>query len=172
MAWSACAFSRMSDNECGSFLYKYMWNIPKDNNSINAYKDVLKFIIGGIMVQTQFRLIFKQAQSIITELGLKNLSPTKNYNKKYGLRLEHTIPISFITDYLLSLPKAEISEDSLLQIIKAVRGISLISIQEDNLLKKKGLQSKLPDGCTIDMLLGDSPKIPYSIRYDKIGIQF
>lgn len=172
MAWSK-AFYKKSNEECAKFLCQYMQNVPKDQSTPNPYKDVLKYIVGGIMVSPCFRLASQDAQTIIVGDGLvlQDLNPTINPDGKV-FRIEHTIPISCVTDYLLGLPESDINEANLLSIIKAVRGVALITQDEDRLLQEDNLNSKLPNGCTIGDLLGDSPQSRYSCRYEKAGIRF
>ena len=43
--------------------------------------------------------------------------------------------------------------------------------EEDNLLNKNKLRSKLPQGMTIDMLLENNPTIMFDIRYKFVGIK-
>lgn len=169
MAWSPRGCEKMTDNECATFLFSYMKNIAQTVNNKILYRDVLKYVVGSIMITSEFRFISKNANAICTNNCIKNPIPTHSY-EKYGLRIEHTIPISLIVDYLLNLPNTEISEIKILNLVKAIRATSLITKDEDDLLNKK-LKSTLPNGCTIEMLLGENPSIPFDIRYKTVGIE-
>lgn len=169
MPWSPSGCKEMTDEECAVFLFSYMKNIPQTANNKTLYRDVLKFIIGSIMIASNFRFISKKANEICKINCIKNPVPTHSY-EKYGLRIEHTIPISFIVDYLINLTNTKISENKMIDIVKAIRATSLITKEEDNLLNKE-LKSELPNGYTIEMLLGENPIIPFDIRYKTVGIE-
>lgn len=171
MAWAPSAFIKMTDEECAEFLYSFMKNTPKTKNCEKAYKNVMHYIIGSFMVQDEYKIISDEAKIILAKKGIAKPSTTKSYSA-IGLRQEHTIPISFISNYFQQLPENKISLELITKVVKAVRGISLITVEEDNYLNSINLKSSLPDGCTIDMMLGGNPEIPYAIRYIKAGIKF
>lgn len=168
MPWSPSGCKDMTDKECADFLYAYMHNTPKTINNKNLYRDTLKYIVGSIMIESNFRFISNEAKEICKKSQLQPV-PTKNYDK-FGLRIEHTIPVSYIVDYLLNLPEKSITEDKIFAIVEAVRGISLITKDEDAKLNKE-LKCKLPDGYSIEMLLEKNPSISFDIRYKSVGIK-
>ena len=169
MPWSPSGCKKMTDEECSIFLFSYMKAITQTANNKNLYRDVLKYIVGSIMIASEFRFISRKAYEICNNNCIKNPIPTHSY-EEYGLRIEHTIPISLIVDYLLNLTDAEISESKILELVKAIRATSLITVEEDILLNKS-LKSTLPDGYTIEMVLGENPTIPFDIRYKTVGIE-
>lgn len=169
MPWSPSGCKEMTDKECADFLFTYMHNIQETIQNKQFYKDTLKYIVGSIMIESEFRFISEDAKEICKKNQIKPV-PTKDYDE-LGLRIEHTIPISLIADYLLKLPKEKITVKKINDVVKAIRGTSLITKAEDNLLNKSKLRSKLPKGMTIDMLLGDNPTITFDIRYKSVGIK-
>ena len=169
MAWAKSAFKNMSNEECADFLYNYMKNSTIGNNQKKAFYAVLHFIVGSLMIEDSFKIISLQAKKILSENKIEKPITTKDYNK-IGLRLEHTIPIKIITDYLLSLKENEVQKSKIQTIINSIRGISLITKDEDTKLKNAGLQSKLPEGCTVDSIISD--KNNYYSRYKAAGINF
>ena len=147
-----------------------MHNIQKTTNNENAYRDVLKYIVGSLMIEQTFRFISKKALFICKEEHIYNPTPTKKFTN-LNVTIEHSIPISLITDYLINLNNTEITPQKIFDIVKSVRGTSLITKDENDLLRNKKLQSALPNGYTIDMLLGDNPTINFDIRYKAAGIE-
>lgn len=168
MPWSPSGCRDMTDKECADFLYAYMHNTPNTINNRNLYRDTLKYIVGSIMIGSKFRFISKKAKETCSKNQVQP-TPTRNYDK-LGLRIEHPIPISFITDYLITLPVDNITSEKIFEIVKAVRGVALITKEEDSILNKN-LKSKLPNDYSIEMLLGEEPIIPFDIRYQTVGIK-
>ena len=169
MPWSKSGCKDMTDEECADFLFAYIHNIQETIQNKKFYKDTLKYIVGSIMIESEFRFISKNAIEICKKNQI-NPVPTKDYDE-LGLRIEHTIPVSLIADYILKLPKEDITVRKINDFVKAIRGTSLITKEEDNLLNKNKLRSKLPQGMTIDMLLENNPTIMFDIRYKFVGIK-
>jgi hypothetical protein len=84
---------------------------------------------------------------------------TESDTKKHTdpLTVEHTIPVSVVSTCLLNLSESDITEEKLLNIIKAVRGVALVTKKENKLFKNndrsENLQSSLPKGYTIEKLI-------------------
>ncbi|MCR5436994.1 MAG: hypothetical protein K6E97_08020 [Treponema sp.] len=173
MSWAPGTFKKLNNNECCDFLLSYLNNINHPKNLSDAYKNVLHYIIGSIMITDDFRIISKKANEILKKNNIEKLNTSKSYKKKYGLILEHTIPVSCVTDYLLKLKETKnLQEKKLLQLLTIIRGIALITVEEDDLLTKTGLKSALPKDCSIDLLLEDNSKVPFDIRYKTAKIDY
>ena len=57
------------------------------------------------MITDDFKIISKNANKILKENNITKLNTSKSYKKNYKLILEHTIPVSCVTEYLLNLQK-------------------------------------------------------------------
>lgn len=171
MSWAPGVFKKLSNEECCDFLISYMKNCFNSECLISAYRDILHYIVGSMMITEDFRIISKNARQILDENNIKKPNTSKSYKKKYGLILEHTIPVNCVTDYLMNLKPTDISKQKLLKLMEIIRGISLITEKEDSLLNGE-LKSNLPNDCSIEKMLEKDSSIPFDIRYKKVGIEY
>lgn len=172
MSWSPSVFKKLTNKDCRDFLLSYMKNKTQNPNLSNAYRDVLHYIVGSIMITDDFRIISKSAKIILSKNNITKPNTSKSYKKDYGLILEHTIPISCITDYLMQLDQSEYSQEKFQKLINLIRGIALITIEEDQLLTSNNLKSALPKGCSIDSLLDTNSSSSFDVRYKFVGIEY
>lgn len=171
MSWAPGTFKKLNNNDCCDFLLSYLNNVDNRNNLSDAYKKVLHYIVGSIMITDDFKIISKNANKILKENNITKLNTSKPYKKKYKLILEHTIPVSCVTEYLLNLQKTKnLQKDMILKLLSIIRGISLITIEEDEQLTKLGLKSALPKDCPIDLLLENESL--FDIRYRRAKIDY
>lgn len=171
MSWAPGMFKKLNNNDCCDFLLSYLNNVDNRNNLSDAYKNVLHYIVGSIMITDDFKIISKNANKILKENNITKLNTSKSYKKNYKLILEHTIPVSCVTEYLLNLQKTKnLQKDKILKLLSIIRGISLITIEEDEQLTKLGLKSALPKDCTIDLLLENESL--FDIRYRRAKIDY
>lgn len=175
MAWAPGVFKKLSNEECCDFLTSYMKNCFYSENLESAYRDVLHYIIGSMMITEEFRIISKKARKVLDENKITKPNTSKSYKKKYGLILEHTIPVNCVTDYLIKLKPTDISRPKMLKLIGLIRGISLITEKEDdrlNTINDGELKSNLPEGCSIEKMLENNSSISFDIRYKTAKIDY
>ena len=175
MPWAPGVFKKLSNEECCDFLISYMKNCFNSECLVSAYRDVLHYIVGSMMITEDFRIISKKARQVLEKKKITKLNTSKSYKKKYNLILEHTIPVNCVTDYLMNLKPTDISKQKMLKLIDKVRGISLITTEEDSLLNTKydgELKSNLPEDCSIEKMLENNSSIDFGIRYKKVGIEY
>lgn len=173
MSWTG-NFKYASYEERAKLLLAYLRLRPnpfdKNDSLSKGYKDVLAFIVGSLVVRSDYRYISEG-----TKEQLKD-TPNPNYNYIYkkkahpeyeNLTSEHTIPVSVIVDYLLDKNNDSWTEERLADFLEKVSGIAVVTDDENKRLDDADLRSKLPDGTTLDDIVNG--KAEHTIRYKVAG---
>lgn len=149
----ATTFKNLSLDKKAKLLCDFLKIKPTDEASFKGYKQVLSFMIGGILISPKPR--YASANYI---LGVES--------EKIN---EHTIPINLVTDYFISLEQNYTNETYIKNCLEKLCGIALISKLEDDILNQK-LKTTLPPGISISDIIAGKAK--HSCRYDYVGLNY
>ena len=100
-----------------------------------------------------------QAKKKLVKAGLERKASYSFYTK-LGLRYEHRVPLSKIKSIIADL---DFEPAAVKDILSKYFQVVWITQEEDELLRKSGLNSSMPDGWEV----GDDP----SARYNQVGIE-
>lgn len=149
----ATTFKKLSFEKKAYLLNKFIRLKPGDPESFRGFKQVLSFMVGGMCLLQNPRYV---SEDVLAGYETKTIN-------------EHTIPISVIVEYLLSNDAEYFSEEFLVDFLKKIAGIALISKKEDEKLNLN-VRTSLPPGISIEDVLNGNAT--HSCRYDYAGIRY
>lgn len=150
----ATTFNDLSIKKRAGLLCNFLKLKPENSDdSFKGYKQVLSFMVGGMLILSKPRYA---SDTVILGTEKKRIN-------------EHTIPISIVVNYLLTLEKSKITNEYISKVLNKLCGIALLSKSEDELLNKN-LKTTLPPGIRIEDIIEGS--VSHSCRYDYVGISY
>ena len=93
--WAPGTFKKLNNNDCCDFLLSYLNNVDNRNNLSDAYKNVLHYIVGSIMITDDFKIISKNANKILKENNITKLNTSKSYKKNYKSYVIHLFLLNY-----------------------------------------------------------------------------